>query len=661
MGGAISTDDWLDPLNRELSIRGHETSSADDVITPDYSHCFDDLRDPLKVLRTWTKPESATYQELGDDYILRRVRLNERLKPYYGSGNSAFSIGPRVSAVPNFGPLTNRVGEARQYAKSSTVRNNIWRVVLDHLPIGQPIILIGHSLGSVVAVDLLPRLRSSSTVLLLVTIGSPLGTLPTMREHSFSADEFPYDRVRSWVNVYDPRDFVTGGRGVAPHFPAALDAPVRTPNLYTALLNEHGASAYASQPVVTHAILEAMLGGVLVKTEPAPLAKRILGMEIPLLKALYSQQLRVSLDADKRDRKRALDLARDAYADQFASASKVTTGDAAALAPLEPQDFLRDPGQHLRGLWADDQLVPLALALAMGSPVEPFDIETDPFTKSRRQALVQTLNRLRTPDTSRQRLEERGESSNVSDQAFADQILEGLTVGRKAMGVATESRAWLPIALVGAGGIALAATGFGLIAAAPAGLAGAAVLTSTLAAFGPGGMMGGIVTLAALSSLGSGLVGSGVGVAGALHPEERQPAQDAINDLLNQTVLDSTPEQLRHALAAAIAVVSAQEQLGFTAIRTPLRFAVEEACAQAELEIELHSRIDPKSRQSAARNDKLKLLFMARDWLGTGADLTSHSEFVAALTDGDPTAIDQAMRTALALENSGEKRAISAS
>jgi hypothetical protein len=81
---------------------------------------------------------------------------------------------------------------------------------------GDDVILLGHSLGSVVVYDALSE-HPDLPVPGLITLGSPLG-LPTVRRR-LGVRRFP-PGVARWVNVYDPRDFVTGRELLQPHFPA---------------------------------------------------------------------------------------------------------------------------------------------------------------------------------------------------------------------------------------------------------------------------------------------------------------------------------------------------------------------------------------------------------------------------------------------------------
>lgn len=83
---------------------------------------------------------------------------------------------------------------------------------------GEGVLLLGHSLGTVVAYDYLRR-TPDAPVHALITFGSPLG-LPTVRRRLVDTGGptvFP-DGLGGWHNVFDPDDFVVGERFISPHF-----------------------------------------------------------------------------------------------------------------------------------------------------------------------------------------------------------------------------------------------------------------------------------------------------------------------------------------------------------------------------------------------------------------------------------------------------------
>ena len=90
-----------------------------------------------------------------------------------------------------------------------------------------PRILIGHSLGSVIAYDIVRR--GDLAVDALVTIGSPLGfsTISRALGAMPGAPRADHDLlVQAWTNIFDSGDAVTGGRGIAQAFAQATDYTV---------------------------------------------------------------------------------------------------------------------------------------------------------------------------------------------------------------------------------------------------------------------------------------------------------------------------------------------------------------------------------------------------------------------------------------------------
>ena len=85
----------------------------------------------------------------------------------------------------------------------------------------EPRVLIGHSLGSIVAYE---ALHTFSGVATLVTLGSPLA-LTSVRRGLRHGERVP-PGVRNWVNVYDPSDPVSCAGGLAPFWPAVDDRTV---------------------------------------------------------------------------------------------------------------------------------------------------------------------------------------------------------------------------------------------------------------------------------------------------------------------------------------------------------------------------------------------------------------------------------------------------
>lgn len=95
--------------------------------------------------------------------------------------------------------------EIDQYDKQETRRWSCWHAVLADWPGSTHVIVIAHSLGTVVAVELLPYLPPGTTID-LITLGSPLA-LPRFKDRlSTLRRNFPFEVIRSWVNLREPDD-----------------------------------------------------------------------------------------------------------------------------------------------------------------------------------------------------------------------------------------------------------------------------------------------------------------------------------------------------------------------------------------------------------------------------------------------------------------------
>ncbi len=128
---------------------------------------------------------------------------------------------------------------------------------------GGDVILLGHSLGSVVVYDALSE-HPDLPVPGLITLGSPLG-LPTARRR-LRTRRFPTGVAR-WVNVYDPRDFVTGREPLRAHFPADdgrmvedLENEGRAPGI-TSLTAPHDGTVYLSSIALARALRDMIAAG----------------------------------------------------------------------------------------------------------------------------------------------------------------------------------------------------------------------------------------------------------------------------------------------------------------------------------------------------------------------------------------------------------------
>jgi hypothetical protein len=143
-----------------------------------------------------------------------------------------------------------------QYLRNAGVRDVIEEGARKALPKGQECVVVSHSLGTVVAYNLLRRegRQQGWRVPLLVTLGSPLGVTAIAR--SLRPIQHP-PTVSSWFNAYDDGDVVALYPLDAERFQVQPTienyGQVRNPTP-----NKHGITGYLSDPEVARRICQAI-------------------------------------------------------------------------------------------------------------------------------------------------------------------------------------------------------------------------------------------------------------------------------------------------------------------------------------------------------------------------------------------------------------------
>ncbi|WP_327691062.1 MULTISPECIES: serine protease [unclassified Streptomyces] len=101
-------------------------------------------------------------------------------------------------------------GDVSRYLSVPGVRDAVLDTVLETMPDQDELILVTHSLGTVVGVDLLSRLPAGIDRVLLVTVGSPLG-MDAVNGRLLAGGPHPPPGVHQWVNAWCPTDAVAIG------------------------------------------------------------------------------------------------------------------------------------------------------------------------------------------------------------------------------------------------------------------------------------------------------------------------------------------------------------------------------------------------------------------------------------------------------------------
>ena len=108
--------------------------------------------------------------------------------------------------------IAEQFKDVAAYLGRDGIRQAVLECVKETLPKSGTVILISHSLGTVVGMDLLTQLADDPglNVPLLVTAGSPLG-INAVYEHLLSRGPERPRNVVNWVNAWSPADAVAIG------------------------------------------------------------------------------------------------------------------------------------------------------------------------------------------------------------------------------------------------------------------------------------------------------------------------------------------------------------------------------------------------------------------------------------------------------------------
>ncbi len=612
---------WLAPLNSGLTSLGYPTldASHDRIVNPEYLGAMLSGQPGEEPPTTWERPPDADQRQSWADLLVRREAFADAIE---GVRNDPSDLRLHLLAdtfVPDL--VAGSMQAVAQYRDSAEHRRAAWRALLASMPQSGHVVIIAHSLGSIVMLDILKRMPPGLVVDLLVTIGSPMG-VPSLRARHDGLDDpdrFPAQRVRAWVNFYDAGDVVTVGRGASSFFAAALDAPVH-------IDSSHSLVGYLSHPALAAAVGLALFGPRQEDSAANVPARALDQRWNPLLlQFAYSQELVSSCDTGKWGFRRELDTARRVLAERATTntvnkyhellwraealqgqgdpwdAQQVMAGPLSPERAPDRNDLLLHAGSLVSGQLTDDRLVVVCVSLLLSPVLPPFDIDVD--SDHHRLALTALLHRIRRPSTDLTSADYAAAVIDAVDEAKGEMSASGFPWGK---------------VLIGTGIGLLAATGIGLAAAVPVGLAGAALITSTLATFGPGGMAGGIATLAALTGAASAFTGLGV----AVELTSGSSGTDQLRRFRAEQLADLSSADLRVIVTSIVAVLSTQQRLGLTSMASSTEALLLETQAIVLRDKALHDDIAPGRPGTKDWARKEQVLNRALSWLaGHGAEL----------------------------------------
>lgn len=497
VGTGDPDDHWLDPLSTTLERLGYSELDKVKVIAPKYAHALKgwDSKEALPGVRF--KPLTRELaQKNRRDFERRTSAIEFRLGRHNG-GNALPGGGVIIDTalgLPSF-------KQAHNYLNDRQIRAQVLNLILAQLPESGRMVIVGHSLGSVIAADLVSRLPIGLEISGMVTIGSPLA------HGSFNLDNLqatlkePPSNLAWWANFWTLLDPVSSHRGVSSAFPWMLDYRIQNPINH----HVHDAVEYLADETVGKAIGFALLG-----SNSKELTHSEKGLDIPLdaaehvtlLSLRYAHLVKMRLEGDIQDRyagalRQVQATAISEIKARNQSENRTTPSQIARLSFdfADPQAAVPAPlpSRHL----TKEEGVLLLIVLASENIIRPFEIA---IPTSKRQDPMQGA------------MEEFAAELGLGSQ-FGAQVFDAAKRAQETLG-GVRGVNWVKWGALGAGAAALVVATGGLALAAGAGLAGAAVVTSALASFGPGGMIGGLLTAGTLVGAGGGGIAFGLASSG---------------------------------------------------------------------------------------------------------------------------------------------------
>ncbi|MFM8896239.1 MAG: hypothetical protein ACKOE2_12955, partial [Actinomycetales bacterium] len=173
----LSRDLSGDPCRGQRSRTQQQHDDQPTIINVDYLTALRAATDPgpAEPPITWQRPDPMQQAAAWGRYLARRDYLRALVEGSMKQGSRlplAEVANPVADALPQGLPIV------RRYLTEATARHAVWHSVLEQLPVNGRIVVIAHSLGSVVMLDLLTRLPPTLQVSLLLTVGSPIGIGP---------------------------------------------------------------------------------------------------------------------------------------------------------------------------------------------------------------------------------------------------------------------------------------------------------------------------------------------------------------------------------------------------------------------------------------------------------------------------------------------------
>ena len=220
--------DWWDAL----TLAADSPLPGVTLIAPDFS---DLITVPTHELPRLSHPPHTRSRADESDRRRFRAAQAQRHADLVAAGSEATWPHPRrgfaripgvIDAIGEKFVMGFIYGDVGRFVVEENRRRAVLRRVLSQLPPHGEIVVVGHSLGALVALDVIRHLPDRIDVPLLVTAASALARRNLPEDLASLNATFPYDRVGGWINIFNTADPVTRGLPIGLRFPQAIDVSV---------------------------------------------------------------------------------------------------------------------------------------------------------------------------------------------------------------------------------------------------------------------------------------------------------------------------------------------------------------------------------------------------------------------------------------------------
>ncbi|WP_425917687.1 hypothetical protein [Acinetobacter sp. TSRC1-2] len=144
--------------------------------------------------------------------------------------------------------------ETYLYLSNPDFMHEVHHRIMSHLDPNKDHIIVAHSLGSVIAYNLLHRFKNFR-LQRFITLGSPLA-FKVVQAKLVAPISRPPQLHGDWFNFYSPEDFLTAFP--LSEAPFNFDPPIINQAIMTLINNPHNISGYLQHPAVIKSIVEAL-------------------------------------------------------------------------------------------------------------------------------------------------------------------------------------------------------------------------------------------------------------------------------------------------------------------------------------------------------------------------------------------------------------------